>query len=103
MAGASLGPNWSLVGVQLLPKILPEIWVQLVGLGWSPIGVGWGGLDLVGVSWISTGLHWTPAPPGWIPNGVAGPQWSPIGQVGECEVLRFARTLFHSFGTQYDV
>ena len=74
-----LVPHWGPIGVwwesNYYQRFLPEIWVQLVGLGWSPIGVGWGGLDLVGVGWVSTGLQWTPAAPGWISNGVAGLQW----------------------------
>jgi len=58
--------------------------LDLVGVQMEWASVGWTWLGLVGFPLDSNGPQ---PPPGWIPNGVAGPQWSPIGQVGECEVL----------------
>ena len=83
--------GWCLIEVQLESSGNPiptkdfhlksgHSWLDLVGVQLEWAGAGWTWLGLVGHP-----LH--SSPPGWIPNGMAEPQWSPIRQVGECEVL----------------
>ena len=76
--------SWSPITTKNFTLESGQSWLDLVGLG---LESNWSGLGWARLGWVSTGLQWTPAPPGWISNGVAGLQWSPIRQVGECEVL----------------